>query len=871
MTTNCLQSLFNHLKEGAIALTPNHRLATTLQTQFITHQSENNNHKSWPTAQIFPLNTWLKTTFETIKDNAPNPMPITLPDTAQTALWHQILEKDQSNLLLNIKNTAQSAQKCHALIHDFNLIEKIKNQTHVQDTEIFLTWMSQFKKICQNNNWLPTALIPNFLQKCLEENTFTPPQTIIMVSFDDITPATQDLLDALKSKGTTVIEFNTTQIKSCQSKRIFNDQDSEIKHMLHWVKRNFDENKTIGCAIPNLNELRDTLSHYAQEILPPHMLQKTNISGGKPLNQYPIIQTALNILKCHHPFIKTKALCTLLRSPYFLEGFKDRIHRAKIERQLQTKNIITIHCQTLENQQSPIAKSLIPFIKALPAGQQSFNKHSKMSPTRWAQTISNALKAASWPGDRSLQSEEFQLVKKWHEVLTQFSALSSFIPEINSKRAIELIEDLTQNTLFQSQTGDTHIQILGLLETAGLTFDKLWVMGLNDETIPMPPNPNPFLPMAFQKKYNLPHASYQRELRYSETLLNRLSHSAHEIVYSYAIHTTDMENELRPSPLISHISTQNSNLKSLPQGPNEITYNAKDLENLQDFKGPKIGPNETIKGGSFILKSMAACPMKAFLEYRLNALSENELQEELTALEKGTMVHKILEIIWTKIKTQEALLALSKGALLKTITQAVQKALAATPIPFSKKSRSIHLEKKRLIQITWDWLALEKERPPFKVTALEKEETYNFEGLSFRLKMDRLDQTSEGPLIMDYKTGLSTPSSWFGERPDEPQLPLYATVSNQNPVGIAFAQIRTGAHQFKGVMQNHKPSNLLNPTPPSEAHWQALKSEWQQNLTTLVKDFKKGDASIDPKYGIKTCRYCHLASLCRVGALHDEA
>ena len=53
--------------------------------------------------------------------------------------------------------------------------------------------------------------------------------------------------------------------------------------------------------------------------------------------------------------------------------------------------------------------------------------------------------------------------------------------------------------------------------------------------------------------------------------------------------------------------------------------------------------------------------------------------------------------------------------------------------------------------------------------------------------------------FLDYKTGQLKSRGWEGERPDEPQLPLYCATSERPIAGAAFAVIRTGELRFRGL------------------------------------------------------------------------
>ena len=69
----------------------------------------------------------------------------------------------------------------------------------------------------------------------------------------------------------------------------------------------------------------------------------------------------------------------------------------------------------------------------------------------------------------------------------------------------------------------------------------------------------------------------------------------------------------------------------------------------------------------------------------------------------------------------------------------------------------------------------------------------NIAGLRLRLRLDRIDQVQlinpdndpdddsfahkPSALILDYKSSPVGPSAWSGDRPDDIQLPLYATAA----------------------------------------------------------------------------------------------
>ena len=105
------------------------------------------------------------------------------------------------------------------------------------------------------------------------------------------------------------------------------------------------------------------------------------------------------------------------------------------------------------------------------------------------------------------------------------------------------------NTRFQVEDEGAPVQVMGMLEAAGLRFDHLWIMGLHDEALPAPANPNPFLPTSLQRQHRLPHSSPERELEFANKLMERLLASAPDVVLSYP--ETDGDRALTPSPLVA--------------------------------------------------------------------------------------------------------------------------------------------------------------------------------------------------------------------------------------------------------------------------------------------------------------------------------
>jgi ATP-dependent helicase/DNAse subunit B len=171
------------------------------------------------------------------------------------------------------------------------------------------------------------------------------------------------------------------------------------------------------------------------------------------------------------------------------------------------------------------------------------------------------------------------------------------------------------------------------------------------------------------------------------------------------------------------------------------------------------------------------------------------------------------------------------------------------------------LERRRLEKLAREWLDVERERPPFEVVATEEKRKLAVAGMELNGRIDRLDRLEAGGhALIDYKTGTPTPNSWKTPRPDDPQLPLYAVGATEEITAVAFAKLRTGDMKYMGFSDG---ADRIPGVKPAK-DWDALLADWKVEVESLGADFANGDARVDPKKGLQTCRQCDLQPFCRV-------
>jgi probable DNA repair protein len=312
--------------------------------------------------------------------------------------------------------------------------------------------------------------------------------------------------------------------------------------------------------------------------------------------------------------------------------------------------------------------------------------------------------------------------------------------------------------------------------------------------------------------------------------------------------------------------------------------------------------NPEARGGSRLLADQAACPFRAFASHRLGAEPLERPQAGLDAMRKGALLHQVLERVWQALQSQSSLLAIQADELTDLVRASIGDVLEAQRrrSPATLTPRLGAVEAQRLEQRVLAWLELERQRSPFTVAACEQKRHFAAGGLRLGVRIDRIDRLEDGSLVvLDYKTGQVRPSAWFGERPEEPQLPLYGVVSRavhaevgdgeagDAPVAaVAYALIRADGTGFSGVAREGGilpglPPGRQGPLQEASETWPAVLDDWAAELERLAADFHQGEAAVDPKHGLQTCErhYCELGPLCRVrellagaeGAAEDDA
>lgn len=874
--------LLDRLAAGCVVLTPNRRLALYLKHQFDAAQTAAG-RRVWRSAEVLPWGVWLERTYGELtccSDDATLLSPL-----QERALWQRIIEASpHANALLDPGAAARAARDAWMVQHAWRLDVAAQRAHHDADVTAWFEWSRHFGRICDDNRWLDGGRLADAVAALLTRARDRAPRDVVLYAFDQLDSQQRALLDALASTGTRVEERAPAGCAATVVRTGYDTAEDELAAVAHDVRCILETkpDARIGVVVPGLAENRSLVMRVFDDALQPARVlsggsgrsRPYNLSLGQALADYPLVHTALLLLRLACRPLTLAETGSLLRSPFLAAAETEMTGRALLDARLRRRGGLTVDAELLRRYARGTGDGsgdCRVLSRCLDAWRRLTDGIAgrRQPPSAWSATFLSLLAVFGWPGERAPDSPEHQTVEKWRETVTGLAALDAIFPVLGFNDALSWLRRAPNETLFQPESPDGPVQILGMLEAAGLEFDELFITGLCDDAWPGSPRPNPFLPVVLQRACAVPHASADWELGFAQRMLALWSRAAPRVRFSYPLRDGDVE--LRPSPLLADVTEVLPT--AAPQPYRAQIYAAAALERLPDATAPALAPGTRAHGGAALFSNQAACPFRAFAIHRLGAAALESGCPGLDARNRGSLVHQALACLWRDIGSHARLLELNAGEAAAAVADAVGAALAdlRRKRPDVLSDGFAQLEHDRISALLTRLLELERRRAPFEVLACEEPRALQIGGIAVDVRIDRIDRLPDGAhVILDYKTGAVSAGAWDGERPDEPQLPLYAVTDGGDVDALSFVRLSAQEVAFKGRSRTAEVLPGVAPGAEDDASWNALFDSWRGVLERLAAEFLGGDARVAPKRYPQTCRYCDVGPLCRVTELFDR-
>ncbi|MCH7624046.1 MAG: hypothetical protein IIB46_08215 [Nitrospinae bacterium] len=478
--------------ESSPTVTVNSRLA---RWRLLEHNEaqKRSGLKTWTTPEILPLTAWLKQVW---MQSWPDQYILT-PLQAEK-LWAEIVRKSSWKFkldLLHLKETSKKAAQAYTLIQEYRLPVDRERFSQTEEGKLFYGWVHTYQQHLKTQNALDPASLLDAVNKAMSKGLIPLPKGILFAGFEEITPQLLAWLDFLNSNNVqvqfdpTIPEKNPPPLISLEKDRKieirkYNNKTEEVIQCSRWIRANFKRGMKFGIVVPDMQAYRSLLNReLAAELAPISIFpwvekeRPFNISLGTPLAEEPMINIALQVLSAQNDAVPLRVFTSVIKSPFISSGQMESALAHELEIKLLKNNIVTVFLPQVEKYfDADNSKILIGLIQKWKLFIDQA-KEKKM-PSEWGADFSKFLKSLGWPkSENSLTSKEYQIHESWKECLDKLASLDSILGNLSLRQAVETLTGIAQEHSLQAKTSESPIQAVGLLESSGMRFDHLWVMG----------------------------------------------------------------------------------------------------------------------------------------------------------------------------------------------------------------------------------------------------------------------------------------------------------------------------------------------------------------------------------------------------------
>lgn len=887
-----ISPIAEQLLAGKTIITPTLRLARRVKSAW----AEQAQAQTLLSPAVFALEGWLEARWRDAVDTGQLPAAKLMGRLEERLLWEQVIAQDleqaDSFSLLQPVKAAQQAMHARQLLMDYccdynvdGIAEVFRNDP---DCGAFLRWLSAF-----DGRLLADSLTTSTdAQRALLSLTVSKSEAVVLFHCLDVPPLAARILSQLAysvesinpgvshelARHGTPSAFALTDAPALIG-QTFADKRAELEAAATWAAQRFQcGDGTTAVVLLDMANDRSLFEYCLRVEFDAldsryHSLP-VNFSKGIPLSDTPMYRDALGMLALLSESITRHKLLELLRSPYLAT-----------QDLLNTQAGLLLIRRLFSLAQDPIplsdishhaAKLSLPLSDLLSTMRGMRLMALKQDLWAWTEVFRSLLTLWQWPARPALDSLEHQQRERLDSVFDQYLQLSEVAGQVGYREALQLLRRTLSESVFQPKTEDNVVHVLGLREAIGLSFDALWLCGMQSNMLPRPVTMQSFIPPVLQNLLQLPEASSTSVVSNAVTLLRSFGHT-HRALYA-SWHKFEEGVEVLPSRLLGEctplIETDISQAHWLP-----LKAQRTEIEFIVDSQAPIFERLEGItSGGASLLKDQSQCPFRSWVAHRLGVRALDEVAFGLTHFERGALMHRALFTLWGDIGNVAQLRALSAGAQSALIAAAVDESLINIGERVRQRvgSACLDIERRRLRELLKTWLCVEaNRRVDFNVVARETPVEVVVGPLRLSMRIDRVDQLADGRrLVIDYKSGgAMSRAAWLGERPMDPQLPVYA-LQNHDVAGIAWGLVKNRDTQFialgddLGLQKDEPLVEQIKRYQHSANDWSELRADWHAVLDALAQEFSDGHAAITPQ---KTaCKYCDYSSICRFQQSQDS-
>ena len=463
-----------------------------------------------------------------------------------------------------------------------------------------------------------------------------------------------------------------------------------------------------------------------------------------------------------------------------------------------------------------------------------------------------------------------------------------------------LYELIRQTSIPFTSEGKSQLQVMGMLETRALDFERVIILSVNEGVLPQSRKLNSLIPFDIAAELKLP--TYREQEAVMAYHFYRLLQRAREIVL---LHTTSTDaygnSKGEPSRFIRQIEHE-----LVPQSKNlirisypTVRFGRTGTEKIADLTGLSVPKTQSVRNNLIkllttrglypsYLNQFVSCSMRFYFSRIVNISEEEDIEEKMGAAEFGSWLHKVMERLDLEYRLQAL-----------PIDETIIKSLLEEEFAKSMKGRVIESGMNLLLYDLAQKLMLDFQRqqnalPGLTVIGTEQtlETTLDVPIDGQRIirvriagKIDRIEKFGDQIRVVDYKTGsvkleAKTPKDLIdkllndGSQDKMRQLWLYRYLTLKNisehgglprdkakqdifpakglPVEAGFYSFRDIAGGFKSnpvrFDDNDDPAQYIHDS-------EALLQQLIRRILDPDEPFRKTDQ-------LETCQFCDYKGIC---------
>ena len=431
------------------------------------------------------------------------------------------------------------------------------------------------------------------------------------------------------------------------------------------------------------------------------------------------------------------------------------------------------------------------------------------------------------------------------------------------------------------------LQVMGVLETRALDFDRLIILSMNEGIFPLKKAANSFIPYNLRRGFGLP--TYEHQDSVWAYHFYRLIRRAKQVTLLYDTRTTGLQtgevsrfvHQLRyhyQYPLIDELVVYDVASSAVP--PISVQKTAEVEKLLSDF----------LFGGPRALSASAIntyldCPLKFYFSVLEQIQEEDEITETVERDVFGSILHKVMEDLYApfkgKLVTADLLKLLRKDQplLTGTIARAFAELFFKSPVVRPLEGENF-LTGEMIRKYAEKILEQDARFTPFHYIESEKKVRATITLSDRRIVqlkgfIDRVDSLDRVLRIVDYKTGSgklefeSVEGLFDKEAKDRPkavmQVFLYAWMYQQLPeytgmsIQPAIYYLRTlFQRSFDPVVEQKKGRGKADKVNS----FQDFASDFEDKLRQCLDEIFDLDIPFTQTETGKACAYCSFRGLC---------